>query len=295
MTPEEAWAYRKSPFLYNNRLMNTIRGDLIKYYKKNRRKVIIDQGTGNSPHILSICKNNIDNIINNFFSFGVKTTDGKETFYEYDSFINGDITVQGRTTAFNCDSCGDSLFYKLSSNKVEIIHTNDDKCLHDKDYVLDFEVPDNGLMVITDYIGAILVDPPETISVNHTKGQILYSKNAEKQGFINFYVSNTSPSVLQIDEDTIVVARSWAFENDDEVLDTEKYPNIKKLGRICTDYWWFTMAPKEHCEKLASTGLKYKKDDVDIIEMTPGKWTCTVHIHENSDDAEIFATLKRVK
>ncbi|WNA15830.1 hypothetical protein XaC1_187 [Xanthomonas phage XaC1] len=295
MTPEEAWKYRKQPFLYNNRLISTIRGDLIKYFKKNKHKVVIEQGTGNSPQTLRICERNMEHVISNFFTVKVNNTDGKEVFYDYESFINGDITVRGRSSTFICDSCGDSLYYDLSVNKVQLSHVNDDKCFHDKEYVINLEVPDNGLMAIADYIGSILVDPSETISINNTKGQIAYSKNAEEQGFIHFYVSNSSPSVFKIDEDTIVVSRSSAFENEDQVLDTKKYPNIKKLGSICTDFWWFTMAAKDHCEKLDSTGHMYNKDDVDIIEMTPGKWTCTVHFPDDYDDAEIFATLKRVK
>lgn len=287
--------FKDKPKTYNNMVAGYFRNVIIEYFTEKKLPVQITDG--DVGYIRIIYESHPENALNDITTFYAKDINThKDVCIDMKKFESGEQYLYGKSYAYKCESCGDYLNTLLYNDKIVLSHIKDKECFKLQDYNIKFTVPANGKMAINDWLGDILSEPSENISVNSEKGKFLTTKDAESKGFVHFFVGNTCPSVFKLQDGTIIISSSHALcteESDYEEVDQTKYPGAEKIGWVCTDLWWVTMASEDHCLELESKGNEYRTGD--IIELESGEWECTVHISGDYDEDGIFATMKKVK
>lgn len=286
---------KDKPRQYNLMVTGYFRDEISQYYVGNQVPVVIVDGY--PDHIKKIIELSPKNVIHDINEFKVHDVNTNEVVcFDFNEFLNGTQYLNGKSYCYKCDSCNEIMNFNFYHDKITLEHRTDKSCFKVQDYSVKFTVPENGKMAINDWLGDILSEPSEDISVNSQKGKFLTTKDAESKGFVHFYVGNTCPSVFKLHDGTIIIAPSYSLcteESDYEEVDESKYPGAEKIGWVCTDLWWVTMASEDHCLELESKGNEYRTGD--IIELESGEWECTVHIAGDDSDNGIYATMKKVK
>lgn len=283
------------PNEYNMLVTGYFRKDIASYYKGTQVPVVIVDGY--PEHIKRIIERAPENVIQDINEFKVHDVNTNEVVcFDFQEFLNGNQYLIGKSYCYKCDSCHEIMNFNFYHDKITLEHRKDKSCFKVQDYNVKFTVPANGNMAINDWLGNILSEPDESISINSEKGKFLTTKDAESKGFVHFFVGNTCPSVFKLQDGSVIICSSSALcteESDYEEVDQTKYPGAEKIGWVCTDLWWVTMASEDHCLELESKGNEYRAGD--IIELESGEWECTVHISGDYDEDGIFATMKKVK
>lgn len=286
---------KSKPKEYNMMVTCYFRKDIAAYYKGTQVPVVILDGY--PEYIKRVIEHSPENVIQDINEFKVFDVNTNEVVcFDFQEFLNGTQYLTGKSYCYKCDACHEIMNFNLYHDKITLEHPKDKSCFKVQDYTIKFNVPANGKMAINDWLGDILSDPSESISLNSEKGKFLTTKDAESKGFVHFFVGNTCPSVFKLLDGTILICSSSALcteESDYEEVDQTKYPGAQKIGWVCTDLWWVTMASEDHCLELESKGNEYRNGD--IIELESGEWECTVHISGDYDEDGIFATMKKVK
>lgn len=127
----------------------------------------------------------------------------------------------------------------------------------------------------------------------------------EKSGVMNAgalnighgYCGNSCPGVwVRQDKNEVLIASSTWDEDSDEPNPIEGYDRV---GAICTDLWWWTMADVQTLEelRLSEPGCQLGRQDV-VTTVNPGKWKVNQRYHlENRDDTStntIYARITKV-
>lgn len=163
------------------------------------------------------------------------------------------------------------------------------------DFRIRLEVP-SGIIVFTDCFRDIIKEhfPYDLKRGNDSISMKLdYMRKHEAKGMAHGYVGNTSPAIFWDDKNqTIYIGAGYTEESDYKEL---KNPELKKIGHICTDLWWYSFMDKS---KYLEYGGKMNED---IGEFEIGK--CALEFHHtwaitdmiDSLDCDTFATAKKVK
>lgn len=279
---------KHKPEEYNFLVTSFYKKEIVKYFETNKVPVL---STGFTDYIKMVYEKHPENPIQHISEFTVHDVSTHETvLFDYSEFMAGTQYLSGSSYAYRCDSCDDKLITLLYHDKIVLGHEEGNDCFEVKDYTVSFIVPENGKMVVSDWLGSILPNPKNPTSLNSERGKYNATKDAESNGFVHFNVGNSCPSLYQLPDGSIIVAGTSAVEPEDS--EESPYPGAVKLCNVCTDLWWVTMASENHCLSLEKKGGKYIRGDV--IDMEPGTWECTVHIL-NDEDTEPYATFKKVK
>lgn len=279
----------KHPSMYNIMTINRNKNKIVQVLKDNNYTVTSD---GHYDTTNSYYEKHLEYIIEDIAEFKVHTETEQNVVFSMDDFKSGKQYLVGNSYCYRCGNCDDVLIVHLYNNKVILTHRKDKECYINKDYSVNFKVPKNGKMVISDWLGNVLTDMENKVSVNSLKGRYLTTKDAETKGFVHVEVGNTSPTLYKLQDGSYVVASTSMVgteESDYEDIDETKFPGAVKVCDICTDLWWFTLSSVNHCEKLEATGAEYIGGEE--FNMEAGEWECIVH----SNNEPCFATFKKVK
>lgn len=98
-------------------------------------------------------------------------------------------------------------------------------------------VPSKKLVFLNDIRRAFNVEPESKISINSILGKMKQTKVYSDHNIGYFFVSNTSPQILQ-KEGKILIDTNY-FEDDENKSNLKKYKDYVNKGYVCTDLWWY--------------------------------------------------------
>lgn len=237
----------------------------------------------------------LDTFMTNLGSgFTVLDLNGNHTHFDIEEFV----ALKQNVTCNNihlckCSQCGTPISCKFTPSEVEVLeHEN---CFDGEDYTLTLKVPRNRSVAYSDWLGDVLQHPKRSLSpdVCTEKGRKELAVLSEKQGFVHFYVGNSSPHIYKLQDGTYIVCNTDVVLDENEELDTINFPGIEEVGNIITDLRWCTFSSLTNCKAKERAGLDFYGGDV--LEMDSGLWEFTVHLNSDKAQQGIYASIKKVK
>jgi hypothetical protein len=204
-----------------------------------------------------------------------------------------------------CNSCGERLSFKVSDSWET--YTSNTECKYKDGFPpieALLEVPSGEILLFND-LRKFYDKPEERIDVCTTSGVELYTKHYAKQGLIMHFISNTSPDVVQINDERLEIGNFMCEEEEGCELDTCPGPSCKvvnKIGSICSDLWWYCAVDKDTFEKRIGKTVDQFEDDFHAT----GAWPCVVRAivtpgtyrtvgQYHIDEDRLFSYIERVK
>lgn len=186
----------------------------------------------------------------------------------------------------DCGICGADLGYEINlvQKLVRIIGEPCEFPGGMKEYSVSIDVP-SGVLVVDDDLRGYF-PPTKDHYVNHTIGIHDTSQDFADMDMIHMFVGNSCPSIFRAEDGNSLLVGNNSYD-DDDVSGEELGTDETKVGGICTDLWWASLAD---VETLKNTG-KFTDDDLerlDTITVKPGRYRATSYFHHSSYDAPLY-------
>ena len=170
-----------------------------------------------------------------------------------------------------CPECGEGIKWDITENEIKALN----KCKYPNGYPeIEFtiNIPSGKMVVGNDFRGIFPVIGDHY--VNHTIGIVRTTEDYAKVNMAHCFVGNTCPSVFKINNKSFVIGNTGAHSK-------HPVPKSKRVGGICTDLWWFSIADHDEFIKRGGKIGNY----VDVIECKAGiyEFSHKYHLLDHND------------
>lgn len=165
-------------------------------------------------------------------------------------------------------------------------------------------VPSGEMVFANDLRPLILCDDPEGPDVNSRLGCKLVTQAYAGHGMVHISVGNTCPGVHREPDGSLVVARRYAEEEDE---DGEPIPDAiykareaeieaNQVASICTDLWWFSAMDYDwFVRRCEAEGEDPNDFDFTIVVVEPGVYAFSDEMPRDRDEnGAVFSRVRRV-
>lgn len=195
--------------------------------------------------------------------------------------------LEGKDPEVECLYCGEELNLKIQEESL--IVTNDHCSLAHgvpDEYSVDLKFPSGKVVFANDLRAFIGLDEVPFFNVNSEKGMRGCFEFYGQRGLGHGFVGNSCPNIYRNGDDFVI-----ANPGVDEHYEVDEEPDGEKIGDICTDLWWYSIADYD---LITENG--YEKDSWDTIaEVPPGSvYTLTYYTRwTRDDDMTVYSVLSR--
>jgi hypothetical protein len=229
-------------------------------------------------------------------------------FNSFKRFLSEHPNIKGVTfndflpPEFRCNVCGDSVRFPTSDKKN---FTAETECVYKNGFPpieVKLNVPSGEILLFND-LRRFYPANTDGIDICTSIGIKQFTEAFAKEGLVIHFVGNSSPGVVQVNDERLEIGYFWCEKEDGCSLPECPMPECNRpkiLGHICTDLWWYCAVDKDEFEKrIGKTTEEYQEEyhktgawpEIIRAKVTPGVYRTVGQYHIDSD--KLFSYIER--